>query len=1248
MMAPVPSPASPAGTPDDRSELPNVRLEMRTDSGRTVGYEVGGSEFLIGSAPGCDLRIPLPSLPPVAAQVSRKSDGIRVRRVAPGLPISLNGSPLPTNIPTAVRHGDRLTLGEVELVFALSIAGLVAPRLVPIDEMAPPPLPRVKDDDREAELAAREARLAERERLAEEAAEELKADRVIWYRRREEMEQEFEARRSEWLAQVPEIASKGAAVAEQENELERTREEIHRLRESARSTQIHLQEERRLFDLERTRAEKESADRFAANQQEFERQRLAIAADRNVLERSRETFEAEQIAGGERLQLWEATLATRDVELADRENVIRIERSNLDSDRKQYTEDLVRLERKQAIVAEQERDLKSRETDVQIRTGQLQRDAFELDERSRQIAIEQDRVQIEAERVERQRVELEERAAALSQRAIEFEAHQATLNAMRSRLERTRMDVEREAAMLAQARVREEEAQSQLHQRIRDAEQLRAELTTVQENTAQERHRLEERDSLLNAGLEEIRQQREAILAEDARVREKAQELDQRVADFAEQAGALKGRLTLALDLQARLEADRAALRQREITLAQSEEARQALQEQIRRRAEELSTRSRSLDDLARNLATQKAALEQAVGEIEKKRMASDEEAIRVRAEAEARAAEVARRAESFAEKEASLARQVSRLQDVGRAVAAERKALAEARASWETDRAAFLAADLKAREEADAFRDQVAKEIDALRARIPELDEQSKAALDRLNAARGMFRGHLTELHDYAKQTREDLEVVRAMLRDESQRLRSQEQELNNTRAEHRLAVTAFRQQLIEWQGRVNEIKRSLSQSESRLEAKEAAVNEAARQIDSNTQQLAQQTEQLRREREAVAWKRTSVERHLSDMREWYRKKLRDLANTEGTMRITETSEEVPARPRLAATSNDTALASIDFEELEPGDLQLGELLLSAELVEASTMTDLWNEAKRQRRTLRQVLLASGAITLYQLALIEAGNLDGLVLGRFRVVDRVRTSPRENVYRVFDPTRADSDSNGLYLLRHLSEAEAQDAVHPDEFRQRFAAARDASHPNLAEVLEVLDLQGRPAVVQEWLTGLPGAELPPHAANPGCWIRLVTMAAEALNAAHRAGLVHGRLTSDSLVLTPEGLLKLTGYADPHWLDGSASATSEPTIAMDLRDLGQIAFAWSQLAAKKRGKPFPDSLAAIIRRLDADPAPPMEDTVPADPPYQSAAELVADLKHLAKETTFSEDAWNKLLHHTAENAPQSPAALRRSA
>src|SRR5205823_11007817 len=99
----------------------------------------------------------------------------------------------------------------------------------------------------------------------------------------------------------------------------------------------------------------------------------------------------------------------------------------------------------------------------------------------------------------------------------------------------------------------------------------------------------------------------------------------------------------------------------------------------------------------------------------------------------------------------------------------------------------------------------------------------------------------------------------------------------------------------------------------------------------------------------------------------------------------------------------------------VDAGDYQLGETLRTLQLVDADALTALLAEARRQRRSLRQVLLASGAVTLYQLALIEAGNVDGLMLGPVRVIDRLRMTSLETVYRVFDPRRGTEA-----VLRHL------------------------------------------------------------------------------------------------------------------------------------------------------------------------------------------------------------------------------------
>ena len=1293
MMAPLPNPA-----PGDRPDLPKVRLDARTGTGRAVSYyEIAGEEFLIGGAAGCDLRLAVPGAPPVVVQLTRGLDGVRIRRITAAMPVLLNGAPIPAGTTYALQHADTIHVAGVVIAVQIPTQAVTEPAATylspkfasfddvplasPIDDEPEPSAPDftaeydrldarkraldAEEADRRAAWEARDAELIRRRRDLDQYAEELEADRAIWHERRRAIEQELADRRAE------EAAAREAELTRARDELlalrtqwtdecSKQRDELARQGEEFRTERDAFEAERTAFEPQRQALRDEQA-RTAAQVQELSRQRELFAADRDIFERANDTFEARRAAETDRLTSWETDLNVREQVVTHREELVRAARDEFEMERARFQDDLVRLERRMAAAEETDRDLAVRTQEVDARLEQLQRDAAEWEETVRLAASEQERLRAEAERLDRQKAELDTQTAALTERGGQLEAQQAVVAVFRAKLDRSRQDMEREAWQLAAARTREDESMAELRRRIQEAEEVRAALNAVQENADQERQRLDERDSLLTAGLEEIRVQKDALAVEAKRIQEREAELDTRSAEFAEQAGMLKGRMTQAVDLQSRLEADRVAVREREAALSQSEEARQALQEQLRRRAEDLNTRGKAIDDLGRQLAAERASVNEARAALEVSRQAAEDELASRRLELDARTAGVERQAVDFADKEQALARQVGRLKDVGAAVAAERKSLSAARATWEADRAAALQADQTAREQLANFRTQVEADLEALRVQAPELDDQAKLALERLAGARDMLRGHLNELNEFARTSRTDLEAARVQIREESERLREKNEALDRAKDEHRLAVTAFRQQLIEWQGTVAEMRRLLSSSETRLDAKQAAATEAATAAADATQKLVEETDRLRREREEFTARRTEMERHLSDMREWYRKKLRELArgNAERGTRGAELEPE-PTLPRLADTGDGApVVASGDafhnsgavLEELEPGDRQLGELLRSSGLVDPDTLTALWEDATRQRRTLRQVLLASGAITLYQLALIEAGTLDALMLGRLRVIDRLRVSQKEAIYRVHDPKRTGEKSGGLYLLRHLSEAEMQDAVHPDEFRQRFSAARDAASPNLAGVVEVLEINGRPAVLQEWLTGLFSADWPAFAAHPGCWVRLATMAASALDAAHRVGLVHGRLTSDSFVLTSDGVLKVTGFGEPSWLIGPAgSEASDAASAADLRAFGQVAFGWSQLAGKKRvakTKGFPESLWGVIRRLEADAEPPMADTVAAAQPYQSAAELLADLQRIARDTPFSDDAWEKLLKHVADNAPDAPASLKKA-
>jgi hypothetical protein len=308
---------------------------------------------------------------------------------------------------------------------------------------------------------------------------------------------------------------------------------------------------------------------------------------------------------------------------------------------------------------------------------------------------------------------------------------------------------------------------------------------------------------------------------------------------------------------------------------------------------------------------------------------------------------------------------------------------------------------------------------------------------------------------------------------------------------------------------------------------------------------------------------------------------------------------------------------AALDLAKVDPRDVQLAAALQELGLVDGDSLATLHAEARRQRRSLRQMLIASSLLTTYQLTRLEARDLASLQAGPVWLVDRIRATPFEIVYRVFDP-RLGCDA----LLRHLAAAES---ARSDDYRENFARTVFAD-PNLAGTLELLDIQGRPAILQEWLSGLPATDWSAQAAVPDVCHRLLTQAALGLAAAHRAGLVHGHLSDAQLLLTADGQLKICGFGEPPWLYESAEGTMSERG--DLQALGQLVSRWFKVTGPRRGKAkqVAVALTSVLFRLSAD----------TDDGYRDAEELLQDLKNAGSHIPANPEAWERLLKHVRDH------------
>ncbi|AQZ64825.1 serine/threonine protein kinase [[Actinomadura] parvosata subsp. kistnae] len=148
------------------------------------------------------------------------------------------------------------------------------------------------------------------------------------------------------------------------------------------------------------------------------------------------------------------------------------------------------------------------------------------------------------------------------------------------------------------------------------------------------------------------------------------------------------------------------------------------------------------------------------------------------------------------------------------------------------------------------------------------------------------------------------------------------------------------------------------------------------------------------------------------------------------------------------------------------------------------------------------------------------------MVADRYRLDERIGSGPMGEVWRGYD-TRAD----WVVAVKVLG-ARAAGAATREVLRQHAQAVARVIHPNVAMVLDVGEHEGTPFLVMEFLTGLSlGEEL--AARGPLRIVEvcdLIGQAAAGLDAAHRAGVVHGRVGPDSFRQASSGVLKVVGFA----------------------------------------------------------------------------------------------------------------------
>ncbi len=235
----------------------------------------------------------------------------------------------------------------------------------------------------------------------------------------------------------------------------------------------------------------------------------------------------------------------------------------------------------------------------------------------------------------------------------------------------------------------------------------------------------------------------------------------------------------------------------------------------------------------------------------------------------------------------------------------------------------------------------------------------------------------------------------------------------------------------------------------------------------------------------------------------------------------------------------------------------------------------------------------------------------------RYELESRIATGGMGEVWRAADTVL------GRQVAVKLLKAEYADHA---TFRSRFETeARHAAslhHPGVAAVYDFGEADAsdgsgvaRPYLVMELVDGQPLSALlePGQPLDPDATRDLLAQAADALGAAHAAGIVHRDVKPANLLVTPGRTVKITDFGiaraaegmsltetgqvmgTPQYLSPEQAQGGTATPASDVYSLGVVAF---ECLAGRRPYVAETAVATALAHL-REPVPELPDDVPAD-------------------------------------------------